>query len=47
MHKRLETSSKRRCTETYFPPVNKLFFVIRPTNSSDRILIGSANLNAW
>ena len=42
----IKTSSKRRCTETYFPPVKELLLIIRPTILSARILIDSENLNA-
>jgi hypothetical protein len=39
------TSSKRRCTETYLPALWELFLTIRSTIFSASILIGSENLS--
>jgi hypothetical protein len=40
------TSSNRRWTETYFPPVAELFSTIRSTNFSASVDIGEENFNA-
>ncbi len=40
------TSSKRRCTETYLPPLWELFLTIRSTMFSASFLIGPENLSA-
>lgn len=40
------TSSKRRCTETYLPPLWELFLTIRSTMFSASLLIGPENLSA-
>ncbi|WVZ01306.1 hypothetical protein V8G54_027375 [Vigna mungo] len=40
------SSSKRRCTETYFPPLWELYLIILSTMLSASACIGSENLRA-
>lgn len=42
----IHTSSNRRWTDTYFPPVTELFLVMRSTNTVASVEIGSENLSA-